>query len=91
MPTLRTNCKKGHDLACENFDKNFFCKMKFKKLVNMLLLIILHFERVLISYKSLTQDFKSLIDLQIYIERKNLKLSEKGETHNTSITLYLSL
>jgi hypothetical protein len=91
MPTLRTNCKKGHDLACENFDKKKFCKMKFKKLVNVLLLIILHFERVLISYKSLTQDFKSLIDLQIYIERKNLKLSEKGETHNTSITLYLSL
>jgi hypothetical protein len=70
MPTLRTNCKKGHNLACENFDKKIFCKMKFKKLVNLLLLTILHFERVLISYKSLTQDFKSLIDLQIYRERE---------------------
>jgi len=57
MPTLRTNCKEGHDLACENFDKKIFCKMKFKKLVNLPLLLILHFERVLILYKSLTQVF----------------------------------
>lgn len=47
--------------------------MKFKKLVNLPLLLILHFERVLISYKSLTQDFKSLIDLQIYIYRERGK------------------
>lgn len=49
--------------------------MKFKKLVNLPLLLILHFERVLISYKSLTQDFKSLIDLQIYIYREREKTS----------------
>jgi hypothetical protein len=49
--------------------------MKFKKVVNLPLLLILHFDRVLISYKSLTQDFKSLIDLQIYRGKKKKKIS----------------